>query len=145
MKSIKSIKWYMAGPMSGIPQFNIPTFDAAAGALRKRGYRIVSPAERDTYETRCRSLASPDGNLEALTGEIPETWGDMLARDMKIITDEVQGIILLPGWEASRGARLEAYIGLMAGCKFAIYVNGRMSSIEREVVKAHVAAAVAHI
>jgi len=95
----KSKKYYLAGPMSGYKQFNIPAFDEATWTLRAQGYTIVSPAERDTYETRKAALKSVDGAHEDLS--IAETYGDMLARDMRILADEVDGLILLPGWEKS--------------------------------------------
>jgi hypothetical protein len=113
------MKWYLAGPMSGIPQYNIPAFDAAAAALRAQGADIVSPAELDDPEIRAASLASPDG-LTAVAGK---TWGDFLARDVKLIADQVDGILLMPGWIYSKGARLEAFVGLTTGKRFAKLVG----------------------
>ena len=105
----KAATWYLAGPMSGVPKFNIPLFDEVAARLRGAGYKIVSPAELDSPTTRARCAASLDG------APIPElgTWGDFLSRDVKLVADRVDGIILLPGWERSRGARLEAFVGLL--------------------------------
>ena len=42
---------------------------------------------------------------------------------VKLIADQVQGIIFLPNWQKSRGARLEAFVGLLQGkdFKFAVY------------------------
>ena len=105
--------WYLAGPMSYIPQFNIPTFDRVANALRNSGFNILSPAELDDEETRAAAMASPDGapGSGVVNGE---TWGDFLARDVKLIADKVQGIMLLPGWQKSSGARLECFCALTA-------------------------------
>jgi len=128
-----SNKWYLAGPMTGIPQFNIPAFDEAADSLRSLGLEIVSPAERDTYETRKAALGSKSGDHADLS--IAETYGDMLARDMKIIADEVDGIVFLPGWHESRGARTEAYIALAFNRKFAVYKDGTMLVIPKQAVK----------
>ena len=127
------MKWYLAGPMTGIPQFNIPAFDEATGTLRSQGYDIVSPAERDTYETRKGALASCNGDHADLSGA--ETYGDMLSRDMKILADEVDGIVFLPGWEKSRGAKTEAYIALVMGLKFGTYRDGKLYPMNREAVK----------
>lgn len=100
---------YIAGPMTGIPQFNFPAFDAAADVLRQRGYTVVSPAECDDPETRAQALASPDGAPGSGSAN-GETWGDFLARDVKLISDHVDGIVVLPGWRGSRGACLEVFV-----------------------------------
>ena len=111
-------RYYLAGPMTGIPQFNFPLFDRAATALRARGIDVVSPAELDRPETREAALKSPDGNPEHYGTDVKETWGDFLARDVKIVADEVDGLVLLPGWDRSLGARLEAYVGLLGNKEF---------------------------
>lgn len=110
---------YIAGPMSGIPQFNIPAFDAAAASLRSQGHDVTNPADEDSPAVRAAGLASTTGNLADLapTGE---TWGDLLARDVKIVADRVDGVVLLPGWENSRGARLEAFVAVQ--CKKPVYL-----------------------
>lgn len=107
---------YLAGPMTGIPQFNFPLFDRVAAELRDAGWDIVSPAELDDPDTRAAALASPDGapGDSSLNGE---TWADFLARDVKLIADAVDAVILLPGWEASKGARLEAFVAALSGHK----------------------------
>jgi len=127
------MKWYLAGPMTGIPQFNIPAFDQATDTLRSQGYVIVSPAERDTFETRKAALGSKSGSHADLS--IAETYGDMLARDMKILADEVGGVIFLPGWHESKGAKTEAYIALAMGLKFAVYKDDKMLTIDKQAVK----------
>lgn len=111
-------RFYLAGPMSGYPQFNFPAFIAAAADLRGRGYDIVSPAELDAEDgVDKQAMSSADGDASKLT----MTWGDLLARDVKIVSDQVQGVIFLPGWEKSRGARLEAFVGVLSGHKFYEY------------------------
>lgn len=106
------MKLYTAGPMTGHPQFNFPAFDEASKSLRIEGFDIVSPAELDDPEDRTHAMSSPDG---APGTEGSHTWGDLLARDVKIIADEVDGVVLLPGWETSKGARLEAFICRLVG------------------------------
>lgn len=126
---------YIAGPMSGLPQFNFPAFYAAAEALRAQGYDVVSPAELDDAEDKGAAMASPDGNM----AEVKKTWGDFLARDVKLLADgvervvdpepnangEVRGVRLpidaiafLPGWQKSKGAKLEAFVGVLGGKQF---------------------------
>jgi len=105
---------YLAGRMSWIPQFNFPRFDEVAEDIRERlkwngrRIKIISPAELDDPEVRIEALASPDGNPGQLKGT--ETWGDFLARDLKLIADGgVEGIIGLEEWWKSRGARTETF------------------------------------
>ncbi|AOY93813.1 hypothetical protein BKK79_19910 [Cupriavidus sp. USMAA2-4] len=80
---------YIAGPMTGMPDLNFPAFHAAAGALRGEGYDVVNPAEI---------------NADPAAG-----WLECMRKDIReLVTCEA--IYLLPGWEGSRGARLEARI-----------------------------------
>ena len=105
------MKYYIAGPMSGIAQFNYPAFFDAAEQLRNAGYDVVSPAEMDSPEVQAAALASEEGNLSELA-DTGESWGDMLSADVKLIADDVDGVLVLPGWEKSRGARLEAFVAV---------------------------------
>lgn len=110
------MRLYIAGKMSGVPRCNFPAFDAAASDLRARGWDVICPTELDDEEIRAAAMASEDGG--PINGH---TWGDFLSRDVKVVADEVQGIVFLPGWESSRGARLEACVGLMCGHQFFSY------------------------
>jgi hypothetical protein len=104
--------------MSGIPKFNIPLFDELADLLRVRGFKVVSPAELDDKKIRDACLASPDGKPTPATHG-GGTWADFLTRDVKLISDQVGGIVFLPDWWRSRGARLEAFVGLLTDKQFA--------------------------
>ena len=105
-------KLYLAGPMTGIPQFNYPAFEEAAAALRSVGVEVQSPAEMDNDEDREAAMASTDGSAETYTGT--STWGDFLARDVKLLADDgIDAVVVLPGWEGSRGARLETYVAML--------------------------------
>ena len=80
---------YVAGPMTGLPDFNYPAFHAAAEALRYRGYEVENPAENP----------DPPG----------KTWlGYMRLAIPQMLTCDT--VLLLPGWSKSRGARIEAVI-----------------------------------
>lgn len=116
------MKYYLAGPMSWIPQFNIPMFDRATDALRANRIEVFSPAELDSEAVRAAALLSKDGDPADVTSI--ETWGDMLARDVKLIADECGAVIFLDGWENSRGARLEAFVGILCDRKFYRYLTG---------------------
>jgi hypothetical protein len=113
------MKVYIAGPMTGLPQFNVPLFDHVARQLRSQGYEVVSPAELDSPEMRAAALKSKDGAPAPVEHATGETWGDVLARDVKVLSDHgIEGIVLLPGWYKSRGATLETTVGLLNGLKF---------------------------
>lgn len=121
---------YIAGPMTGLPQFNVPAFNAAAAELRVQGYEVLNPAELDSPTMQKLALESKDGNLQKLVEASGETWADVLARDVKLITDaKVTDIVLLPGWTKSRGARLEAFVGILNGVKFSSYSPGTLTPI----------------
>jgi hypothetical protein len=112
--------------MSHLPQFNFPAFQQAADSLREKGYDVVSPAELDDPATRAASMASETGDPDDLPDQ---TWGDALARDVKLIADEVDGTALLPGWEDSRGARLEAFITRLCGKPVFYNVSYKLDAI----------------
>lgn len=109
------MKVYIAGPMTGIPHFNFPAFDAAAAKLRELGYDVVSPAELDDETDRDAALKSPDGSAlsygNAQGSGVKKTWGEFLARDVKLLSDGgIEAVFVLPGWRKSRGARLETFV-----------------------------------
>ena len=112
--------YYLAGPMSGIPQFNYPAFHRIAGKLREMGYTIQSPAELDTPEQQEAAMASKDGAVGTLVNATGITWGDTLAKDVKLVSDVVDGIIAMPTWYKSRGARLEIFVATL--CKKPVWV-----------------------
>lgn len=119
---------YLAGPMSGYPQFNYPAFHKAAKELRDAGYTVVSPAEQDPPDMQKEAMQSVDGLVD---GKMPidnpgttitgETWGDCMARDVKLIFHQCDGVVVLPGWEKSRGARLEVFLANLCGRSVNVY------------------------
>jgi hypothetical protein len=89
---------YLSGPMTGIPAFNFPAFHRAAASLHASGYEVVNPAEMDEADAT------------------PMTWEQYLRRDIRVLLD-CEAIALLPGWENSRGAKLEAHVALALGMR----------------------------
>jgi uncharacterized protein DUF4406 len=99
-KAIKTV--YLAGPMSGKPSANFPTFFRAAVNLRERGYEVVSPAEEDEKAGIIPEIAEhvqPCGRL----------WVTRLKYDLNIIS-RVDAVVVLPGWTGSCGAQLEVAV-----------------------------------
>lgn len=109
------MKAYLANRMTGVPYFNYPWFDRAASVLRARGIVVVSPAELDDPDTREMAMKSEDGAPGSGSAN-GETWGDFLARDVKLIADSnLDAIIVGPDWRASKGARLETFVAHQIG------------------------------
>lgn len=85
---------YIAGPMTGLPDYNYPAFNQAAADLRAAGYTVLNP----TLDRK-----SPNEDPPGMT------WVDYL-RAAIVMVAKADGIALLPGWENSKGARLELHI-----------------------------------
>lgn len=100
------MKIYIAGRMTGLPDLGFAAFDAAAASLRAEGYEVVNPAERD----RARGIGPS-------TPISQELYRQLLAADVSVLL-ECGGICLLPGWEESRGARLEKHVAEVLGFTF---------------------------
>lgn len=77
----------------------------------------------DSPEVREAAMSSPDGRPNERTSG-GHTWGDFLARDLKLIADECDGVVLMPGWRESKGARQELFTALNCGKRVARLVVG---------------------
>ena len=107
------MKIYLSGPMSGLPQFNIPEFDAAAAVLRADDHEVCNPPEEDPAEVRAECLASEDGTLSR-----PSLWGECLGRDITHISSAgFDAICLLKGWGQSWGSTMELITAIRANCE----------------------------
>jgi hypothetical protein len=97
-------KVYIAGPMTGYPEFNYPAFHAAAEKLRKMGFEVVSPAELNPIE--------PD--LKVDEEYHARLYPFYLKRDIAALL-ECDHVCLLDGWDKSKGATLEHQIAWTLG------------------------------
>jgi hypothetical protein len=98
------MKIYLAGPMTGIPEHNYPTFHAAAARIRAKGHVCLNPAE-----------VNPESSTKI--GEAPthrEYWLTCMRRDIPQLLS-CDAIALLPFWNKSKGARLEVHIASELG------------------------------
>lgn len=91
--------------MSGIKDFNHPAFHAKAAELRAAGEVVINPAEYDAE-------IGPD-----------QPWSTYLRRDLVLLAEECDKIVLLTGWEDSKGATLEWTVGKALGMTI-VYPNG---------------------
>jgi hypothetical protein len=85
---------YIAGPMSNLPQSNYPAFFAAEAALRACGFDVENPA---------RNLPPPCG-----------TWLGYMRIALRQLS-HCDGVVMLPGWIWSRGARIEWLLAKLLG------------------------------
>lgn len=105
-------KWYLCGPMSGIPEQNYPEFRRCTALLRSHGFNIVSPHE---------TMPNPDGGIP---------WEVCLKQDLNTLT-RCHGVIVLDGWTRSRGARLEVGTALALGMPIlTFYKESRLSTLD---------------
>ena len=99
------MRLYLTGPMTGLVDCNRPAFEAARVRLRCEGHAVIDPTELDL--DRVDGAASQDPEL---------LWRMFLTRDVAVLlTSAVDGIVLLEGWERSRGSRLEVLAAMSAG------------------------------
>lgn len=75
---------YICGPMTGLPGFNYPAFDAAEKRLRAQGYEVENPANNPQQDC----------------------WLDYMRQAVAQLA-ECDAVYLLPGWRESRGAQVE--------------------------------------
>ncbi len=97
---------YIAGPMTGHPDFNYATFRNAAARLREAGHDVVNPAELH-------------GN------DFDRPFDYYLRRDLAALLT-CEAIALLPDWPASRGATLERRVALGLDMPIFEYVAGEL-------------------
>ena len=96
------MKIYLSGKMTGLPDYGYPAFQAAAERLRAQGVQVISPHE-----------ITP-------TGVGPWTWEQHMRADLAaLLTCDV--VVLLHGWETSRGAQLEKTVAEAIGLKVVDY------------------------
>ena len=114
---------YLSGPMTGIPQFNYPAFTEAAKRLREAGYSVINPAEVDDAHTQKLAMQSKDGK-----DQMP--WGQLIGRDISILSGSANELTLLPGWEDSRGALMEALASKFQGIRVTELIADRPLRIE---------------
>lgn len=88
------MKLYLSGPMTGLPDYNFPAFEQARDRIRTMGHEVICPAEA--------------GQVEGWE------WSDYMKRDILMLLD-VDSVVVLPGWEDSRGARLEVHLASALG------------------------------
>lgn len=110
---------YIAGPMTGIKQWNFPAFFAAEEQLSELGYNVINPAHNDgpDLKSALKSAGTPENPNN--------TWESYIRRDLPhVLRSDI--LCLLPGWQNSRGARLEVHVAKSIGIPLMILSEGQL-------------------
>lgn len=86
------MKLYIAGPMTGLPNFNYPAFERAETLLNQLGFETESPHHN-----------GENGEQERFAYE------EFIRMGLKQLL-QCNGVALLDGWERSRGVAIELYV-----------------------------------
>lgn len=89
---------YIAGPMTGLPNFNYDAFHVAAFQWRNMGWTVLNPAE------------SFDGRQDLPYQKYMTNAVELVLR--------ARAIALLPNWQNSKGAQMEVLLGSRFGYEF---------------------------
>ena len=110
-------KIYIAGPMTGIPQYNFPAFLEAEEVLKSRGWQVLSPARMD-IERGFNPIEDPTAvfNDDMLMPAIRMDIAAILESD---------AIAMLDNWSESKGAKAEYYVARWAGKQLFRYYQDR--------------------
>jgi len=96
---------YLAGPMTGLPEFNYPLFHAVAARLRELGHTVLNPAENPV---------PPCGS-----------WQGYMRMALAQLV-QCERIVLLPGWTESRGALIERKLAQVLGMEVVHFTDPAM-------------------
>lgn len=119
--------WYLSGAMTGYPNFNFDQFFDVEDALVDAGIVVASPARNDIRVLKEKfgpdyAYRSTPGFAEGdpkIYAEAIGTIDNLFAWDLAQII-EGDGIIMIPGWEKSTGARAERLVAEM--CAKPVYL-----------------------
>ena len=106
----KPIRLYIAGPMTGLPEFNYPAFNAEARVWRVRGFEVENPAEGP---------------------ELP-SWAAYMRRALRQLLT-CDALVLLPGWTASKGATVEWLLASVLGLQ--VVYHAPPERLQRQLVR----------
>lgn len=97
-------KIYIAGPMSGLPEFNFPAFFNAEYILKRKGWTVFNPASKEQEKELDAEAFETGDNVKAIAAGF--NFRECYLWDVARVI-EADAIYMLSGWEASPGARGE--------------------------------------
>jgi hypothetical protein len=92
---------YVSGKMRGLPEFGFPLFDHATKILKRKRWKVLSPADMD------RAIGFDEKSAEGYDFDV----AGALKRDFLAILQECDGIVMIKQtWLSSHGAKSELLI-----------------------------------
>ncbi len=95
----RAIRFYISGPMTGYDGHNFEAFDAAEMVLSRMGFQVLSPAQEGDLDNEGLSTATRE---------------EFMRRDIDWVLS-ADRVVVLDGWEMSRGARIEVAVAREIG------------------------------
>lgn len=96
-------KLYLSGPMTGVENFNHELFNRVAAEFRMVGFEVCSPSE-------------------FFDGDTTREREEYMREAFKYLL-EADTVVILPGWEQSKGARIEITVAQELGLNLVEYVE----------------------
>jgi hypothetical protein len=96
-------KLYLSGPMTGVENFNHELFNKVAAEFRMVGFEVCSPSE-------------------FFDGDTSREREEYMREAFKYLL-EADTVVILPGWEQSKGARIEITVAQELGLNLVEYVE----------------------
>lgn len=97
------MKTYIAGPMTGLPGHNYAAFSSLTQSLRAQGVDVLSPHEIDS-------------------GSMDRGWEWYMREALKMLL-KCDSVLMLPGWQNSKGACLERSVAEALGMPIAEHMD----------------------
>lgn len=116
-KTVKPHRIFISGPMSGLPEYNFPNFYRMADRLKNMGFEVVNPADLAITHEVAKVIADP---IE-FRAMLEEEWEALRHCDT---------ILLLEGWENSKGGRSELELALELGLKIITESSLKLSEFQ---------------
>ena len=98
---------YLSGGMSGVERADyVRRFGEAERILRRHGYGCINPCR----VWACRFPLIYKAMEWAMGKRL--AYAVVLCYDLLLLMTRADGIVMLPGWQASRGAQIENYVSM---------------------------------
>jgi hypothetical protein len=130
------MRCYIAGPMRDIPYFNFPAFFALEDMLIDKGHEVFNPARREV-EVLGVDITNPTGSEAQAEFEFGFSLRESMGADLSWIARNATAIVLLEGWEQSKGATAEVALGLTLGIRIYEQFGDRIIHIQPAIMAAH--------